>query len=56
MSHHGRAVKVAMQGGTEAPIMAVEIPEICTSAPGFDRRAFQEKLDEAVVECFRRAL
>lgn len=36
--------------------MASQLPEICTSAPGFDRRAFHEEFDEAVVRFFLKTL
>jgi predicted dienelactone hydrolase len=35
---------------------AEEVPEICTSAPGFDRSAFHERFDKAVVAFFRKTL
>ncbi|RFB70997.1 MULTISPECIES: dienelactone hydrolase [unclassified Herbaspirillum] len=36
--------------------LATRVPEICNSAPGFDRRAFHASLNQSVVEFFRRAL
>jgi predicted dienelactone hydrolase len=36
--------------------MAEELPELCTSAPGFDRRKFHERFDRAVVAFFRKTL
>jgi predicted dienelactone hydrolase len=36
--------------------MAEELPEICTSAPGFDRSSFHERFDDAVVAFFRKTL
>ncbi|HEU4628633.1 MAG TPA: hypothetical protein VFS08_02780 [Gemmatimonadaceae bacterium] len=36
--------------------LAARIPEICRSAPGFDRRAFHEEFDRAVVAFFLRTL
>ncbi|HEX6533447.1 MAG TPA: hypothetical protein VF041_02550 [Gemmatimonadaceae bacterium] len=35
---------------------AAHVPGICTSAPGFDRRAFHEEFDRAVVAFFRKTL
>ncbi|MFJ9451753.1 alpha/beta hydrolase family protein [Herbaspirillum sp. NPDC101397] len=36
--------------------LAARVPEICSSAPGFDRRAFHASMNQAVVEFFRRTL
>jgi len=36
--------------------LAVRVPEICSSAAGFDRRAFHTSMNRSVVEFFRRAL
>lgn len=36
--------------------LAVHAPEICTSAPGFDRAAFHADFNREVVEFFRRTL
>lgn len=36
--------------------MAMRVPEICTSAPGFDRRAFHQDFNRAVVAFFLRTL
>jgi len=36
--------------------MAKDLPEICTSAPGFDRGKFHEELDREVVAFFRKTL
>jgi predicted dienelactone hydrolase len=36
--------------------LAARVPEICSSAAGFDRRAFHAGMNEAVVEFFRRTL
>jgi predicted dienelactone hydrolase len=39
-----------------APGLAAANPQICASAPGFDRVAFHERFNAAVVGFFRRAL
>jgi predicted dienelactone hydrolase len=36
--------------------LAARVPEICSSAAGFDRRAFHANMNQAVVEFFRRTL
>ncbi len=38
------------------PALAVDLPQICTDAPGFDRVAFHQQLDAAVVAFFRSHL
>jgi predicted dienelactone hydrolase len=35
---------------------AADLPEICTSAPGFDRSAFHQRFDDAIVAFFRKTL
>lgn len=39
-----------------SPAMAERLPEICVSEPGFDRAAFHERFNRAVVKFFKRAL
>jgi predicted dienelactone hydrolase len=38
------------------PKMAERLPEICVSEPGFDRTAFHDRFNRAVVKFFRRTL